>query len=42
MLALLCLWLGLAAPLVAAGFWFGSRKGAYESPVSTNQIPRQV
>ena len=42
MLALLCMWFGISFPLVFAGFYFGFRKQAYEHPVRTNQIPRQV
>ncbi|CAL1546188.1 unnamed protein product [Lymnaea stagnalis] len=42
MLALLCMWFGISLPLVFMGFYFGFRKQAYEHPVRTNQIPRQV
>lgn len=42
MLALLCMWFGISLPLVFMGFYFGFRKKAYEHPVRTNQIPRQV
>jgi len=42
MLALLCMWMGISLPLVFMGFYFGFRKQAYEHPVRTNQIPRQV
>ncbi|GFR87125.1 transmembrane 9 superfamily member [Elysia marginata] len=42
MLALLCMWFGISVPLVFMGFYFGFRKQAYEHPVRTNQIPRQV
>ncbi|GFO03199.1 transmembrane 9 superfamily member [Plakobranchus ocellatus] len=42
MLALLCMWFGISVPLVFVGFYFGFRKQAYEHPVRTNQIPRQV
>jgi len=42
MLALLCLWCGVSLPLVYLGYYFGYRKQAYNHPVRTNQIPRQV
>ena len=42
MIALLCLWFGISFPLVLCGFYFGYRKQAYEHPVRTNQIPRQI
>ena len=42
MLALLFLWFGISFPLVLCGFYFGYRKQAYEHPVRTNQIPRQI
>ncbi|BFZ16301.1 hypothetical protein BsWGS_19341 [Bradybaena similaris] len=42
MLALLCMWFGISLPLIFMGFYFGFRKQAYEHPVRTNQIPRQV
>jgi transmembrane 9 superfamily protein 2/4 len=42
MLALLFMFLGICMPLVTVGFYFGFRKQAYEHPVRTNQIPRQV
>ncbi|KAL5016485.1 hypothetical protein ScPMuIL_006074 [Solemya velum] len=42
MLALLCMWFGISLPLVFLGYYFGYRKHAYEHPVRTNQIPRQV
>ncbi|KAL4235797.1 Transmembrane 9 superfamily member 4 [Mactra antiquata] len=42
MLALLCMWFGISVPLVFLGYYFGFRKQAYQHPVRTNQIPRQV
>uniref|UniRef100_A0A915JV90 Transmembrane 9 superfamily member n=1 Tax=Romanomermis culicivorax TaxID=13658 RepID=A0A915JV90_ROMCU len=42
MLALLAMWFGIDVPLVYVGFYFGFRKQAYEHPVRTNQIPRQI
>lgn len=42
MLALLCMWFGIAMPLVYLGYYFGFRKQPYDNPVRTNQIPRQV
>lgn len=42
MLALLCMWFGISLPLVFLGYYFGFRKQAYQHPVRTNQIPRQV
>ena len=42
MIALLFLWFGISFPLVLCGFYFGYRKQAYEHPVRTNQIPRQI
>ena len=42
MVALLCLWFGISFPLIFTGFYFGYRKQAYEHPVRTNQIPRQI
>ncbi|CBY19632.1 unnamed protein product [Oikopleura dioica] len=42
MIAILCMWFGVSLPLVMTGFYFGFRKAAYEAPVRTNQIPRQV
>lgn len=42
MLALVCMWVGISMPLVVGGFYFGFRKGPFESPVTINQIPRQV
>lgn len=42
MVSLLCLWFGISVPLVFAGYYFGYRKQAYQHPVRTNMIPRQV
>lgn len=42
MIALLWMWLGISLPLVFLGHYFGFRKQAYDHPVRTNQIPRQV
>ncbi|XP_059616496.1 transmembrane 9 superfamily member 4 [Phlebotomus argentipes] len=42
MLSLLCLWFGISVPLVYLGYYFGYRKQAYQHPVRTNMIPRQV
>lgn len=42
MVALICMWFGISIPLVFVGFYFGYRKQAYQHPVRTNQIPRQV
>lgn len=41
-MGLLCMWLGISLPLVLTGYYFGFRKSAYEHPVRTNQIPRQI
>lgn len=42
MLALFALWFCVSLPLTFIGYYFGFRKQAYEHPVRTNQIPRQV
>ncbi|XP_065842965.1 transmembrane 9 superfamily member 4-like [Oscarella lobularis] len=42
MIALLCIFFGICLPFVMGGFYFGFRKQAYDHPVRTNQIPRQV
>eukprot|EP00730_Choanoeca_flexa_P015024 TRINITY_DN6784_c0_g1_i1.p1 TRINITY_DN6784_c0_g1~~TRINITY_DN6784_c0_g1_i1.p1 ORF type:complete len:641 (+),score=170.05 TRINITY_DN6784_c0_g1_i1:132-2054(+) len=42
MLALMLLWFCISLPLVMVGYFFGFRKEAYDYPVHTNQIPRQV
>eukprot|EP00123_Amoebidium_parasiticum_P017390 comp23830_c0_seq2/m.41565 comp23830_c0_seq2/g.41565 ORF comp23830_c0_seq2/g.41565 comp23830_c0_seq2/m.41565 type:complete len:591 (-) comp23830_c0_seq2:362-2134(-) len=41
MVKLFFIWLAIF-PLVFIGYYFGYRKQAYEHPVRTNQIPRQV
>jgi len=40
--SLVALWFFVALPLTFIGYYFGFRKQAYEHPVRTNQIPRQV
>jgi len=42
MLSVGAMWFGISLPLVYLGYYFGYRKQAYEHPVRTNQIPRQV
>merc|ERR1719354_1319269 len=42
MVLILVLVVGVSLPLTLVGFYFGYRKQAYENPVRTNQIPRQV
>jgi len=42
LLLLLFLWFGISIPIVFLGAYFGYRKKAYEIPVRTNQIARQV
>ncbi|XP_041777512.1 transmembrane 9 superfamily member 4 [Anopheles merus] len=42
MVALLLLWFGISLPLVYLGYYFGYRKQAYQHPVRTNMIPRQI
>lgn len=42
MVSLLLLWFGISLPLVYLGYYFGYRKQAFQHPVRTNQIPRQV
>lgn len=42
LVALLCMWFGISAPLVFFGSYFGYKKKAIEHPVRTNQIPRSV
>jgi transmembrane 9 superfamily protein 2/4 len=42
MVALAALWFGITLPLVMVGSYFGFKKQVIESPVRTNQIPRQV
>lgn len=41
-IALCALWFCVSLPLTFIGYYFGFRKQAYEHPVRTNQIPRQV
>ncbi|CAH8436232.1 unnamed protein product [Schistosoma bovis] len=40
--ALLALWLCVSLPLCFLGAFFGFRKPVFETPVRTNQIPRQI
>ena len=40
--ALFVLWFGISTPLVFVGAYFGFKKPAYEYPVRTNKIPRQI
>ena len=40
--ALLCFWFGFSLPLVFLGSYLGFRRPAWEPPVRTNPIPRQV
>ncbi|XP_034936872.1 transmembrane 9 superfamily member 2 [Chelonus insularis] len=42
LIALLALWFGVSVPLTFVGAYFGFRKRAFEHPVRTNQIPRQI
>ncbi|KAI5797600.1 hypothetical protein EDC01DRAFT_704540 [Geopyxis carbonaria] len=42
MIALIGIWFVISVPLSFAGSWFGFRAPAFESPVRTNQIPRQI
>jgi transmembrane 9 superfamily protein 2/4 len=42
MLALISIWFVISVPLSFAGSWVGFRALALESPVRTNQIPRQI
>lgn len=42
MLALIALWFLISVPLSGIGSYFGFRRGRYEPPVRTNQIPRQI
>lgn len=42
-LFVLCfLWFGISVPLVFVGSYFGYKSPAYEDPVRTNKIPRQI
>jgi transmembrane 9 superfamily protein 2/4 len=40
--ALCFLWFGISVPLVFLGSYFGVKRPAYEDPVRTNMIPRQI
>ncbi|KAM0286512.1 hypothetical protein ACHAQH_000940 [Verticillium albo-atrum] len=42
MLIIILIWFIISIPLSVAGSWLGFRAEAIESPVRTNQIPRQV
>lgn len=42
MLVIIAIWFIISIPLSFAGSWLGFRSAALESPVRTNQIPRQV
>jgi transmembrane 9 superfamily protein 2/4 len=42
MISMGAMWFGISLPLVYIGYFFGYRKQAYDQPVRTNQIPRQV
>ncbi|KAF3931257.1 hypothetical protein ABW19_dt0205236 [Dactylella cylindrospora] len=42
MVALVCIWFVISLPLSFTGSWFGFRAPAFEAPVRTNQIPRQI
>ncbi|ROT42932.1 endomembrane protein EMP70 [Sodiomyces alkalinus F11] len=42
MLVIVAIWFIISVPLSVAGSWLGFRAPAIESPVRTNQIPRQV
>merc|ERR1719277_1264581 len=42
MFALLVLWFGISVPLVFLGAYLGYRKPAWELPVRTNQVPREI
>jgi len=42
LLALLCFWFGFSLPLVFLGSYLGFRRPAWEPPVRTNPIPRQI
>ena len=42
LLALCFLWFGISVPLVLLGSYFGVKKPAFEEPVRTNRIPRQI
>ena len=42
MLALVCIWFLISVPLSLAGSWLGFKHKVVETPVRTNQIPRQI
>ncbi|KAJ3693342.1 hypothetical protein LUZ60_008822 [Juncus effusus] len=42
MFALIFLWFGISVPLVFIGSYLGFKKPAFEDPVKTNKIPRQI
>ena len=42
MLVLVVLWIGISAPLVFVGAYFGFKSDAFEYPVKTSNIPRQI
>ncbi|KAM0325780.1 hypothetical protein ACHAQA_007082 [Verticillium albo-atrum] len=42
MVVIIVIWFVISIPLSVAGSWLGFRAEAIESPVRTNQIPRQV
>merc|ERR1712137_1259555 len=39
---IVCLWVGISTPLALFGSYLGFKKPVTESPVRTNQIPRQI
>ena len=42
MLVIVLIWFVISVPLSCAGSWLGFRAPAFEPPVRTNQIPRQI
>lgn len=42
MFLLLVMWFGISLPLVFVGSYFGYKKNVIDTPVRTNQIPRQI
>jgi transmembrane 9 superfamily protein 2/4 len=42
MLVLIVLWFGISTPLVFLGAYFGYKQDAFEIPVKTSNIPRQI
>ncbi|ANB11817.1 Emp70p [Sugiyamaella lignohabitans] len=42
MIALIAMWFIISAPLSVVGGFLGTKREAYEAPVRTNQIPRQI